>query len=236
MLTDIKEDTLKGIFDATKTKGLLSTIKKTGLAADDIVNRVYKAVLKNEAKLVKSFDKCLIINVNADKISDQRMDELTQYIRERKDYKYKLLDYFVYLLDECGSSVQLHQEIGRYLGVPKHLLGRIYSTLKGDKVRSKSEVIIANMLFQNNVEYEYEKKLYYDPDHWIEPDFTISMPDRTEVYWEHLGMIGSESYDERWMKKLDIYEKHFPSQLVKTYEGTTVSDSAQRVLKELGLV
>lgn len=236
MLTDIKEDTLKGIFDATKTKGLLSTIKKTGFAADDIVNRVFRAVLKNEAKLVKSFDKCLIINGNADKISDQRMEELTQYIRERKDYKYKLLDYFVYLLDECSSSVQLHQEIGRYLGVPKHMLGRIYSTLKGDKVRSKSEVIIANMLFQNNVVYEYEKKLYYDTDHWIEPDFTISMPDRTDVYWEHLGMIGSESYDEKWMRKLDIYEKRFPSQLVKTYEGTTVSDSAQRVLEELRLV
>jgi len=236
MLSDIEDATLRDAYAATKTKGLLSTVKRTGLDVDHIVSMVYEAVLKGKARLVKTFDKCLIVNVDSDRIPCHTMDELIQYVEERKEYKHRLLDYLVYLLNECTSSTQLHQEIGRYLGVPKHLLGRIYATLKGDRVRSKSEVIIANILFQNGVQYEYERRLYYEPDRWMEPDFTISMPDDTEVYWEHLGLIGSESYDEAWTRKLDTYEKHFPGQLVKTYESTAVSDSAQRLLNELGLV
>ena len=172
----------------------------------------------------------------ADKISDEKKAELVAFIKERKEYKHRLLDYFVYLLDEDVSSIQLHQEIGRYLGVPKLLLNKIYPTSKGDIVRSKSEVIIANLLFSNKVKYEYEKKLYYSKRNWIEPDFTIEMPDGSEVYWEHLGMIGVESYDKRWKEKLDIYREHYPEQLVVTYEGTTISDSAQRQLEKLKLL
>jgi ATP-dependent DNA helicase RecQ len=103
-------------------------------------------------KLVKGLDKCLIIKPMYKKIPD----EVIKYIEERKKYKHNLLDYFVYLLDEGNDSNQLHQEIGKYLGVPKHMLNKIYSTSKGDKVRSKSEVIIANLLFQYNINYEYE--------------------------------------------------------------------------------
>jgi len=146
------------------------------------------------------------------------------------------LDYFVYLLDEGIDSNRLHQEIGKYLGVPKHMLNRIYSTSKGDKVRSKSEVIIANLLYQYNLEYEYEKKLYYAQGKWIEPDFTVRLKDGSEIYWEHLGMIGIETYDKRWKEKLDIYRNYFPEKLEVTYEGTTISESATKMLEKLKLI
>ncbi len=235
ILSNIINIELQDIYNATKEKGLLASMKKTGLSAEYIVNLIYKAFLDNEVGL-KHFDKCLIINSSASDISDDKMKEITSYIDERKDYKHKLLDYFVYLLEEYSSSIELHQEMGRYLGVPKHLLNKIYSTHKGDKVRSKSEVIIANTLHANKVKYEYEKKLYYNKDSWIEPDFTITMPDGTEVYWEHLGMIGSEEYDKTWLRKLDIYRKCFSGKLEKTYEGTTISDSALNMLKKLKLI
>ena len=234
MLSNIKNIELLHIFNATKTKSLLASVEKTRLSVDYIVNLIYKAFLDNDVSL-KHFDKCLIINSAAAEISDDKMKEIDSYIDERKSYKHDLLDYFVYLLDEKSSSIELHQEMGRYLGVPKHLLNKIYSTQKGDKVRSKSEVIIANMLHANKVQYIYEKKLYYNKVDWIEPDFTITMPDGTEVYWEHLGMIGSEDYDKTWLRKLDIYGKYFSGKLKKTYEGTTISDSALQMLESLKL-
>jgi len=236
MLSDIKDKRLREIYESTKTKSLITTAKKTGLKVEDIVKQIYNSVLKNEVNLTKPFDKCLIIDSVVTEIGAPKKEELMKFIEERKEYKHKLLDYFVYLLDEGISSIQLHQEIGKYLGVPKHLLNKIYRTSKGDNVRSKSEVIIANLLFSNKVQYEYEKKLYYTNDKWIEPDFTIKMPNGNEVFWEHLGMIGVESYDKRWKEKLDIYRKYFPDQVVKTYEGTTISDSAQRMLEKLELI
>jgi ATP-dependent DNA helicase RecQ len=170
------------------------------------------------------------------KIPDDKKIEVIKYIEERKKYKHNLLDYFVYLLDEGNDSNQLHQEIGKYLGVPKHMLNKIYSTSKGDKVRSKSEVIIANLLFQYNINYEYEKKLYYTQVKWIEPDFTIKLKDGSEIYWEHLGMIGVESYDKRWKEKLEIYRNLFLYQLVVTYEGATISESTKKMLEKMKLI
>lgn len=236
MLSDIRDDHIKKAFNATKTKGTITTSKATGLPVNQIVSDIYRAVQNEDVRLIKPFDKCLIIDSVVDIISDNKKREITEFINERKEYKHKLLDYFVYLLDEGISSEELHQEIGSYLGVPKHLLKRIYATRKGDKVRSKSEVIIANILHSSNIEYQYEKKVFYTNKNWIEPDFTIKMPDNREIYWEHLGMIGTEDYDRRWKEKMEIYKTYFPNSLVKTYEGATISDSAQSLLRKLKLI
>lgn len=236
MLSNITNKDLADIFDATKEKGLITSIKKTGKGAKEIVDLIYSAVLNDEVKLVKGFDKCLIIEPSYENIPDDVRADITKYIEERKKYKNDLLDYFAYLLDEGNDSNQLHQEIGKYLGVPKHMLNRIYSTSKGEKVRSKSEVIIANLLYQYKIDYEYEKKLYYTPNKWIEPDFTVKLKDGSEIYWEHLGMIGIESYDKRWKEKLDIYRNQFPEQLEVTYEGTTISESTKKMLEKLRLI
>ncbi|HCX04872.1 MAG TPA: ATP-dependent DNA helicase RecQ [Clostridiales bacterium] len=232
MLTDIKMQELDDIYNSSKTKSFITTLKKTGLTPRYIADLIYKSVLEEKVKLQKGFPKCLIVESKCKSISDEKIEQLNEYIEEKKRYKHKLLDYFVYLLDEDNSSMQLHQEIGKYLGVPKFKLGRIYSTLKGDKVRSKSEVIIANLLYENGIEYEYEKELYYENDK-IVPDFTIRLSNVKDIYWEHLGMIGTENYDRRWTKKLEVYKNYFPDQLEITYEGATISDSAKELIEKL---
>lgn len=236
MLSDIKNPELQAIYDSTKVKSLIKSINNTGKSAKEIVELIYSSVLSNNVKLIKGFDKCLIVEPAAKNISDDKKRELADYIEERKAYKNKLLDYFAYLLDEGNDSRHLHQEIGKYLGVPKHKLNLIYATSKGDKVRSKSEVIIANLLHSSDVEYEYEKKLFYEPSKWIEPDFTIKLKDGSEIYWEHLGMIGVESYDKRWKEKLEIYRNYFPDHLEVTYEGTMISESTKKMLEKLKLI
>lgn len=85
----------------------------------------------------------------------------------------------------------------------------IHRTLKGELVRSKSEVIIANMLFEADIKYEYEKELDLGDDGIRIPDFTIDDAESGMLfYWEHCGMLGDAVYNKHWQEKKAIYEKH----------------------------
>lgn len=44
----------------------------------------------------------------------------------------------------------------------------------GTRVRSKSEVIISNLLYKSNIKYKYEEKFPYEDHKWLEPDFFVS--------------------------------------------------------------
>jgi len=223
---------LNGIYESTSTKGIISSIKKGNLDPSHITNLIYSSIANNQAILSKPFDKCLIIENKYNTIPDEILENIQRSIDEKRKYKHNLLDYFTYLLDGYTNSNELHQEIGLYLGVDKHQLQKIYKTLQGELVRSKSEMIIANLLYNESIQYEYEKKLFFEKDKWIEPDFTVSINDN-EYYWEHLGLIGKESYDNRWVEKLGVYEKHYPNKLITTFEGTRITDSTMENITKL---
>jgi ATP-dependent DNA helicase RecQ len=211
---------------------MITTMKKSGKSAQEISTIVFEAVVTDQVKLTKSLGKCLIINNNVDELDDQDWQELEQDCAEKRSYKHGLLDYFVHLIENCENSRQIHQEIGRHLGVPKFLLNRIYKTTKGDLVRSKSEVIIANLLNQHGVSYEYEKELAYGPGRRLSPDFTITVNGK-ELYWEHLGLIGNMEYDSHWVKKQAVYEEYFPGQLLVSYENPHLSTSAESIIQKI---
>ena len=85
----------------------------------------------------------------------------------------------------------------------------IHRTLKGEMVRSKSEVIIANMLYEAGIEYSYEKELDLGEDGSFLPDFTIEDAESGLCfYWEHCGMLGEVPYSRRWQEKKELYKKH----------------------------
>lgn len=81
--------------------------------------------------------------------------------------------------------------------------GRIYLTENGERVRSKSEVIIANQLKENGVNYTYEETLTIGSIN-LHPDFTLVINNK-RYYWEHLGMLGNEKYRTNWEKKKQTY-------------------------------
>lgn len=101
---------------------------------------------------------------------------------------------------------------------PEHL---IHKTNSGEKVRSKSEVIIANALYSNKVPYRYECGVHFG-DNIFFPDFTICHPQTLEIYyWEHFGMMDNQSYRDNSYNKLKIYSNYgiIPSiNLITTYE------------------
>jgi len=82
----------------------------------------------------------------------------------------------------------------------------IHRTRRGEAVRSKSEVIIADLLFSKGLPYQYEKPLSLGDGGTRYPDFTIEDAEMGNVvYWEHLGMLQLPAYRARWERKLAWY-------------------------------
>lgn len=93
---------------------------------------------------------------------------------------------------------------------------------KGERVRSKSEKILADYFFRNGIEYKYECPLYLNGVGIIYPDFTfLSKKTGEEIYWEHNGMVDSPDYARKMVRKINAYEKNgifVGERLILTYE------------------
>ncbi len=77
-------------------------------------------------------------------------------------------------------------------------------TKKGERVRSKSEKILADMLFDFGLNYKYEKPFRLANGRIVFPDFTILHPvTLEEVYWEHFGMMDKPVYANAAIRKID---------------------------------
>lgn len=108
-----------------------------------------------------------------------------------------------------------------------------FFTKRGEKVRSKSEVIIANILEDYNIPYKYEAILSDDMGIWARPDFcVINVRKRKQYYWEHLGMLDSSQYACEVVRKIRNYRQHGiyeGEQLLTTMETASMPLSTKAV-------
>lgn len=113
--------------------------------------------------------------------------------------------------------------------------GLIHRTERGEKVRSKSEVIIANMLHNLGLDYRYEFPIEGTNQPGIRrPDFVFFNAEHRPVLWEHLGMLHDEQYRERWNAKLTWYEANGFSQGINLFITRDEDDGSldsQRIRK-----
>jgi len=110
--------------------------------------------------------------------------------------------------------------------------GRIHQALSGDMVRSKSELVIANLLHEREVPFQYETALVAPDGTMYLPDFTITW-NGEKWYWEHWGMMSSSKYAKHREEKVVWYQKHFGGRLLETFEGTTLSAEAAATLDRI---
>ncbi|MBI5445711.1 MAG: AAA family ATPase [Deltaproteobacteria bacterium] len=84
--------------------------------------------------------------------------------------------------------------------------GLIHKTRRGEAVRSKSEVIIADLLHSKGIDYQYEKELKGLDGAKRVPDFFIEDRESGKTFvWEHLGMLRDPHYRACWETKLAWY-------------------------------
>lgn len=87
-----------------------------------------------------------------------------------------------------------------------------YYTKRGDRVRSKSEQIIADRLFDAGIPYRYEYPFIYDSPEGkkqIFTDFTIlNKRTRTIYRWEHFGRMDDPKYRRTFFWKQSVYSRN----------------------------
>ncbi len=114
----------------------------------------------------------------------------------------------------------------------------IHRTKNGIMVRSKSEVIIANMLCDNGIEdFLYEERLPLGNTYKL-PDFTFKdAASGAYIIWEHLGMLGDPEYKVAWEEKKKLYEINGYSvengNLIITQDGLDGSIDSQDIQKKI---
>lgn len=82
---------------------------------------------------------------------------------------------------------------------------RRHTTSRGLKVRSKTEVLIAEKLYEFKLPFHYEEVLHIG-EKTVVPDFTVRVRGGKRFYWEHCGLMNNEDYKWRHKKKLELYE------------------------------
>lgn len=116
-------------------------------------------------------------------------------------------------------------------------------TDKGEQVRSKAEVLIANALKAADIPYRYEFPINLNinaglPSHTediqtFHPDFyCLNLRTRKEYIWEHFGMMNDTDYSARAAEKLLLYQQngYFPGKnLIITMETSKTKTSSMEL-------
>ena len=101
-----------------------------------------------------------------------------------------------------------------------------FYTDRNERVRSKSEILIANALAKNNVPYKYECPIVLKGLGKIHPDFTaLNVKRRKVFYWEHLGKLDDADYARKNVFRINAYEKngiYHGENLITTWETSTL--------------
>ena len=112
-----------------------------------------------------------------------------------------------------------------------------YRTLRGELVRSKSELTLANLFYTMGIPYEYGPKVRLG-EMEVEADFKVGskLDPRLWYYWEHCGRMDDREYVERFGKKMAQYRTNGYREgknLIATYEDSESGLDTQEILNIL---
>lgn len=188
------------------------TKKETELIKNLVQKSYYQRVMAESQKEMAAIKKALaqIPEILAEDVYDHLSDE-------RK----KLVKPIVTPIEQFVKEWQERPYVPKKISedVP------IFETLRGERVRSKSEQIIADRLYIAGIPYKYEcplkvgNKVYH-------PDFTIlRRSDRKEIYLEHCGKLDDPKYTKDNLPRINDYILHglgLGDKLFLSFESSTV--------------
>lgn len=165
--------------------------------AKRIAQRDYDtSVVKNAEKRIRAIEKFL---------DNYKKTSLKALYQKTNQYRRTLIDASVISDEEFINRWQMMQFDGKAFMDEDQVI----VTERGERVRSKSEKIIADKLYLLGIPYRYECPVLLDGNIKVYPDFTIlRMPTREEVYLEHFGMMDDADYVSKALYKLDTYERN----------------------------
>lgn len=198
------EDLPKGILSVTEKKGILYYCKY----AND--KKIYLGKGNDEINGLKARR----LLTEATKRIEVNESLMKQFLQEYQDISLETIEASLskaYKSDDgkAYEAINLanyknwgNQEYQRDMKYPEALVHR---TLKGDYVRSKSEVIIANCYYLKNIQYRSEEVTKVGK-YFFAPDFKILVPEKRKIkIHEHFGMMHNPEYREKALWKMSVY-------------------------------
>lgn len=164
------------------------------------------------------------------KLAHKRLDQIKKILKDYEEYE---LDSLYDKLHPARKNIVIPVEKTirqkyeewlneKYQGKEFYENIPLILTEKGERVRSKSEKIMADHFHRNNIEYKYEKPLFLKGMGTVYPDFTIfSMKLGKEIYWEHNGKMDDPGYSRKAIRKIETYENnkiYLGESLIVTFE------------------
>ena len=120
-----------------------------------------------------------------------------------------------------------------YTGKPFEINAPEFYTSTGVRVRSKSEVIIADALSRAGIPFRYEHPTSVKGWGTLYPDFTcLDTRTREEIIWEHFGLMGDPDYTESTIQKIAHYTASgytLGRNFIATFESGTTPLSIKQV-------
>lgn len=166
------------------------------LAQKDYDRRLLKEAKKKLAYINLVLAKCELVS---DDLS------LTQVYMNMNAYRKNLIESRVPTEQEYADKWMEEPYQGMRFSEKDSLL----FTKRGEQVRSKAEIIIADMLLYMGLVYKYECPIFLKNNEVRYPDFTILLPrTRRIVYLEHCGMMDDEKYKNSFVVKMSSYSNN----------------------------
>lgn len=183
-------------YEGSKYLGKKDRAYAKGLAQRDYNEKavaVLEGMLKKIEILIRIYEEETLAKIYEGEHPGRQ--ELIEGIVKRKDEYVR----------EWSEEDYEHWEIGEEVNTE-------YYSIKGERVRSKSEKIIADELARLDIPYKYEYPLILkdgNSTRLLRPDFVcLNKKSLKEYYIEHLGMMDDSNYYCSTMYKLDLYEKN----------------------------
>lgn len=188
-----------------------------------------KYIAQNNKELIhklaqKSYDEKMY------KFAQKRLSQIKRITRDYHDDEIERI-----FLNECRERQRLiqpveptwEQQLREWMS--KDYKGKefredtpVILTEQGERVRSKSEKILADYFTRKGIDYKYECPLHLKGYGVVYPDFTIlSKKTRQEIYWEHDGRMDDPMYAQSAVRKIQAYEENdiYPGErLILTFE------------------
>lgn len=198
----------KGKYISSKNKKIIAALaqKDYDLRFLQVIKKQKKQIQK-AIKLLPDIDLARIYT----ELSEGRKGHVKPYILSDEQYV------------EQWSGVQ-------YTGKDFFDNTHVIMTERGERVRSKSEKILADKLFAMGIPYRYEYPVQLKGYGTVYPDFTLlNVRERKEFYLEHFGIMDDPEYSEKAIKKLEDYAKN------KIYIGKNLLVTFETLQKPLDM-
>ena len=232
------EKTLRAISKAKKTEpeGKLRVARSKGKSQYywilDSKDTSGKYIRKENRKLAeslaqKNYNNKLVLSIN------QELEALQKYLDILEHSPETIYDNLTQerkkLVSPSITSDETHQRMWQEMPYETDLFypeTKIYETKQGEKVRSKSEMMIADAYYDLGIPYRYEAKLELGPGQYKYPDFTaLKKKTREIIFHEHFGLLDDEKYRLANLQKINQYQKAgivLGKNLIVTYETEEV--------------